>query len=54
MKEKLQVHVNDALENTGRRFIDAWHRLENGKKVRERHLAFESLEGLLSFLYSHQ
>jgi predicted transcriptional regulator len=50
MKEKLEVHVGDALEDTGRRFINAWHRLENGKRVRERHLSFESLEGLLSLL----
>ena len=50
MKEKLEVHVGGALEDTGRRFIDAWHRLENGKRVRERHLSFESLEGLLSLL----
>jgi predicted transcriptional regulator len=50
MKEKLEVHVGDALEDAGRRFIDAWHRLEKGKKVRERHLSFESLEGLLSLL----
>jgi predicted transcriptional regulator len=50
MKEKLEVHAGDALEDTGRRFIDAWRRLENGKRVRERHLSFESLEGLLSLL----
>ena len=50
MKEKLEVHAGDALEDTGRRFIDAWHRLENGKRVRERHLSFESLESLLSVL----
>ena len=50
MKEKLEVHVGGALEDTGRRFIDAWHRLENGKRVRERHLSFESLEALLSLL----
>jgi hypothetical protein len=39
MKEKLEVHVGDALEETGHRFIDAWRRLEKGKKVRERHLS---------------
>jgi len=50
MKEELEVHVGDALEDTGRRFIDAWHRLEKGKRVRKRHLSFESLEGLLSLL----
>ena len=50
MKEKLEIHVGGALEDSGRRFIDAWHRLETGKRVRERHLSFESLEGLLSLL----
>ena len=49
-KDKLELHVGDRLEETGRRFIDAWHALEKGKRVRERHLSFESLEGLLSVL----
>jgi predicted transcriptional regulator len=49
-KDKLEIHVGDSLDETGRRFIDAWHALEKGKKVRERHLTFESLEGLLSVL----
>jgi len=49
-KDKLEIHVGDRLEETGRRFVDAWHALEKGKKVRERHLSFESLEGLLSVL----
>jgi predicted transcriptional regulator len=47
---KLEVHAGDALEDAGRRFIDAWRRLEKGTKVRERHLSFESLEGLLPVL----
>ena len=50
MKENLEVHVGDTLDDTGRRFIDAWRRLEKGKRLRERHLSFESLEGLLSVL----
>jgi predicted transcriptional regulator len=49
-KEKLEIHVGESLEETGRRFVDAWHALEKGKRVRERHLSFESLEGLLSLL----
>lgn len=49
-REKLEVHVGDSLEETGRRFVNAWHALEGGKRVRERHLSFESLEGLLSVL----
>jgi predicted transcriptional regulator len=49
-KEKLEVHVGDSLEEAGRRFVNAWQRLANGKRVRERHLSFETLEGLLSLL----
>jgi predicted transcriptional regulator len=49
-QEKLEIHVGDRLEGTGRRFIEAWHALEKGKRLRERHLSFESLEGLLSLL----
>jgi predicted transcriptional regulator len=41
-KEKLEIHVGDSLEETGHRFIEAWHG--------ERHLSFKSLEGLLSLL----
>jgi predicted transcriptional regulator len=51
MKERLEVHIGDAIEDTSRRFIDAWHRLESGKRARERrHLSFRSLESLLSLL----
>ena len=42
--------LGTGFEETGRRFVDAWHALEKGKKVRERYLSFESLEGLLSVL----
>ncbi len=48
INQKLEVHVGDGLE--GRRFITAWHRLEKGQRVRERHLSFQNLEGLLSVL----
>ena len=50
MKQKLEVHVGGDLERTRRRFTDAWHRLEKGERIRERHLSFESLEALLSLL----
>jgi predicted transcriptional regulator len=33
-------------EEASRRFIDAWHRAEQGESVHERHLAFESWETL--------
>jgi predicted transcriptional regulator len=48
-QRKIQVHVED-LAASGRRFIDAWRRGERGEVVREEHLSFESLEGLLATL----
>jgi predicted transcriptional regulator len=43
--------VGGALEaDASRRFIDAWHRAERGKKVRERHLAFERWDTLARVL----
>jgi hypothetical protein len=33
-------------KKASRRFIDAWHRAENGETLHERHLAFESWDAL--------
>ena len=49
-KKTVTVHVNDSLEATGRRFVDAWHRAEAGKSMRETHIGFVDLEALLSAL----
>jgi predicted transcriptional regulator len=49
MSRKLNVHVG-TMEDLGRRFVSAWRRLENEEKVRERHLTFEDLPGLLNAL----
>lgn len=48
-KHNVQVHV-ESLAESGRRFVDAWKRLERGERVRAEHLSFESLEGLLKTL----
>jgi predicted transcriptional regulator len=48
-QRKVRVHV-ESLAESGRRFVDAWHRAERGEKVREEHLSFESLEALLATL----
>jgi predicted transcriptional regulator len=34
----------------GKRFVSAWHRLENGEKVRETHLTFADLPAMLKAL----
>lgn len=44
MARNLEVHVGDALAETGARFVDAWHRAERGELTganAEHHLSFE-------------
>jgi predicted transcriptional regulator len=49
MSEKVNLHVGSA-DEMGKRFIGAWKRLESGKKVRETHLTFFSLETMIATL----
>ncbi len=37
-------------EDAARRFVDAWHRSEQGETFHERHLAFESWDALMRVL----
>jgi predicted transcriptional regulator len=37
-------------DEAARRFVDAWHRAERGKRFRERRLAFESWDALARVL----
>jgi len=47
----IKITVGGAIEKEAtRRFVDAWHRAERGKKFRERHLAFESWDSLARVL----
>ena len=46
-KQELQVHIGEALDDIGRRFVDAWHRAERGELTpenAERHVGFETFE----------
>ena len=43
MKQTARLHVG-SVEEMGKRFVDAWRRLERGEKVRETHLTFFDLE----------
>ncbi len=48
---EVKITVGGAIEQEAtRRFIDAWHRAENGETFRERHLAFESWDALARVL----
>lgn len=49
MSKRVKVHVG-ALEEMGKRFVSAWHRLEGGGKVRERHVTFPDLPAMLNAL----
>ena len=49
MSEKVNLHVG-SIDEMGKRFVGAWHRLESGKKVKETHLTFFSLETMMSTL----
>jgi hypothetical protein len=46
---EVKLHVGD-IDDMGKRFIDAWKRLENGQKVEERHLSFFSLDAMMATL----
>jgi predicted transcriptional regulator len=47
----VKITVGGAFESeAARRFVDAWHRAERGKKFEERHLAFESWDALVRVL----
>jgi predicted transcriptional regulator len=49
MNKRVDLHVG-TIDDMGRRFVSAWHRLENGQKVRETHLTFPDLQALLKAL----
>jgi predicted transcriptional regulator len=49
MSKRIKVHVG-TLEEMGKRFVSAWHRLENGETLRERHVTFPDLPAMLNAL----
>ena len=49
MSKRVKVHVG-TLRDMGQRFVSAWHRLERGEKVRERHVTFPDLRSMLNAL----
>src|SRR5579863_2272861 len=47
----VKITVGGQIEkDAARRFVDAWHRAERGEDFRERHLVFESWDGLARVL----
>lgn len=48
--KRATLHYGESLDDVGARFIEAWHCAENGERLRETHLSFEDLGGLISVL----
>jgi len=49
MSGTINLHVG-SIENMGKRFIGAWHKLEQGKAVDETHMTFLDLQTMISTL----
>ena len=49
MSGKVNLHVG-SIEEMGKRFVGAWHRLESGEEVQETHLPFFKLEAMMATL----
>jgi len=49
MSETVNLHVG-SIEEMGKRFVGAWHRLERGEEVKETNLTFFSLETMMATL----
>jgi len=49
VSETVNLHVG-SVDEMGKRFIGAWHRLERGEELKETHLTFFSLETMMATL----
>ncbi len=49
MRETVKLHAG-SVDEMGKRFVDAWHRVERGEKVEEAHLTLPDLDAMLSVL----
>jgi predicted transcriptional regulator len=50
MSTKLQVHVGETLDDVGARAIEAWHRMDRGEAIDEKHVSFETWETMVRVL----
>jgi predicted transcriptional regulator len=49
-KGQIKVHVGETVDDVGARAIDAWHRMERGEAVNEKHVSFETWETMVRVL----
>jgi predicted transcriptional regulator len=49
-REHVQIRIRETMEDVGARFADAWHRMERGEDVREKHVGFADWETIVRVL----
>ena len=49
-KGQATLHVDETMDQVGARVIDAWHRMERGDAVDERHVSFADWDTLVRVL----
>ena len=49
-KVQIHFHAGEAMEDIGARAIEAWHQLERGEPVNEKHVSFENWETMVRVL----
>jgi predicted transcriptional regulator len=49
-KGQVQIHVGETTGSVGARFVDAWHRMDRGEDVNERHVSFANWETMVRVL----
>jgi predicted transcriptional regulator len=45
--DQVQIRVGETMEDVGARFVDAWHRMERGEAVNEKHVSFSDWETMV-------
>lgn len=50
MTKTVRIHLDETLDQIGARAIDAWHRMERGEDVNERHVGFQNWETMVRVL----
>ncbi len=48
--KELHVHVGDSLDEIGAHAVSAWHHMERGDQVDEKHISFENWETMVRVL----
>lgn len=50
MKNHITIHTDDSLDAMGKRFVDAWHKADDGRETCDTHIGFVDTQTMLSAL----